>query len=168
MEITAKWLIDKLNLKPLPQEGGYYRETYRSEGGIDQSALPDGYGGDRSYSTAIYYLLTPDTRSAIHRVLSDEVFHFYSGDPVTMLMLYPDKTSRVVTLGNRIDLGQYPQFTVPLGVWQGAILAPGGNFALMGTTVAPGFEFDDYEHGSLEEMLGDYPDRGDLIRALLG
>ncbi len=165
--ITAQWLIDNLKLKPLPREGGYYRETYKNRGEIPGDALPARYGGARSFSTAIYYLLTPDTCSAIHRVRSDEIFHFYLGDPVTMLLLYMDSSSEVVTLGNRPHLGQHPQYMVPRGVWQGCILSPGGRFALMGTTVAPGFEFDDYEHGCREELLRTYPHQEDLVNRLL-
>src|SRR5581483_11176343 len=98
-------------------------------------------------ATAIYYLLTPDTVSAMHRLATDEIFHFYLGDPVEMLQLRPDGSHRVAILGPDLDAGQRPQIVVPRGVWQGARLVPGGRFALLGTTVAPGFDYADYETG---------------------
>ncbi|MBN1942100.1 MAG: cupin domain-containing protein [Phycisphaerae bacterium] len=161
-------IIETLQLQPLPWEGGYYRETYRAEESVAASALPGRYGGDREYCTAIYYLLTPDTISALHRVQSDEIFHFYLGDPVTMFLLSPNEAwrstcsaregeAKTVTLGNDIAAGQQVQFVVPKFTWQGAALKEGGRFALMGTTVSPGFEFDDFELASRAKLLADFP-----------
>jgi predicted cupin superfamily sugar epimerase len=127
-------------MKPLPGEGGYYVETYRASEKISETALPAGYTDQRSFSTATLYLLTPNTFSALHRLKSDEIFHFYLGDPVTMLQLHPDGPSEVTTLGQDIMNGQRVQVTVPKNSWQGCFLNEGGRFALMGCTAAPGFE----------------------------
>ena len=162
----AQQIIKQLGLQPHPSEGGFYVETYRSEDLIPVSALPKRYEGTRTYATAIYYLLTPGTFSEMHRLASDEVFHFYLGDPVLMLQLYPDGSSQKYVLGKNLKKGQHLQLTVPLGVWQGARLEKGGEFALLGCTVAPGFEFADYERGEREGLIKRYPHEADLIRKL--
>jgi predicted cupin superfamily sugar epimerase len=159
---TAEQVIAALGLRPLPLEGGYYRETYRSPLRLPAAALAPPYTADRSAATAIYYLLTPDTFSALHRLPADEVFHFYLGDPVEMLQLDPPAaggpgTGRVVTLGGDVLAGASPQVVVPRGVWQGSTLKPGGVFALMGTTMAPGFDFADHEPGRREALAAAYP-----------
>lgn len=153
-------------MKPLSAEGGYYVETYRAKEKIAQAALPDRFAGERNFSTAILYLLTPDTFSTLHRLKSDEVFHFYLGDPVTMLQLHPDGSSEVIILGQDILNGQRIQVLVPQSTWQGAFLRQGGKFALMGTTMAPGFESNDFELGQREELLRWYPDQKELILKL--
>lgn len=163
---TAEEIIHDLNLQPLPQEGGYYRETYRSEVTLPPEVLPDEYSGERRVSTAIYYLLTPDQVSAMHRVPGEEIFHFYLGDPVEMLQLHPDGRGEVVKIGNDLAAGCRPQVVVPGGTWQGSRLAPGGELALMGTTVAPGFEFDDYQHGDRGKLIAAYPEFAERITEL--
>jgi uncharacterized protein len=155
--ITAREIISRLGLQPHPEEGGFFRETYRSKETVPGEALHSRYGGARSLGTAIYYLLTPETFSSLHRLQSDEVFHFYLGDPVEMLHLHPDGTGKTVLLGPDLLAGMEPQVLVPRGVWQGARLAKGGRFALMGTTVAPGFDYDDYEHGNRGDLVAAYP-----------
>lgn len=155
-----------LNLKPLPVEGGYYVETYRSHENIPRNALPDRYDAPRSLATSIYYLLTANTFSAIHRLPTDEIYHFYLGDPVEMLLLSPDESGQVVTLGPDILQGMRPQVVVSKGVWQGSRLLPGGEFALLGTTMSPGFEFSDFESGQREVLVASYPQFRDLIMAL--
>jgi predicted cupin superfamily sugar epimerase len=164
--LSAKELIALLGLRPLPVEGGYFRETYRSADRLPAAALPARYGADKSAATAIYYLLTPDTFSALHRLPTDEVYHFYLGDPVEMLQLWPDGTGRVVTLGQDLKAGQLVQTVVPRGVWQGSRLRPGGAYALLGTTMAPGFEFADYEAGDREELVIQYPVFASRIQGL--
>ena len=166
MIMDSKKIIEILGLKHLPDEGGYYRETYRTGDTIDTDALPARYHSPKSLSTAIYYLLTPDTCSLLHRLPADEIFHFYLGDPVAMLRLYPDMTSDVITLGPDIGSGQCLQVTVPHSTWQGSYLLEGGNYALMGTTMAPGFDFSDYEGGSRDELSRKYPKRADIIKKL--
>jgi hypothetical protein len=166
--LTAKKLIEHLRLEPLLVEGGLFRQTYSAEERIPRSALPGRYRGDKAFSTAIYYLLTSDADSfsALHQLPTDEVYHFYLGDPVEMLLLHPDGTSRRVVLGQEILHGQQVQFVVPRGVWQGSRLIPGGRFALLGTTMAPGFDETDYVGGDRQQLVARYPDQGELIRAL--
>jgi predicted cupin superfamily sugar epimerase len=160
---TAQELIEQLRLQPHPREGGFFRETYRAEEQHAAESLPPRYGSPRSASTAIYYLLTPTTFSALHRLATDEVFHLYLGGPVRMLQLLPDGTGREVVIGPDLTRGQSPQVVVPRGVWQGSCLEPGAEFALLGCTVAPGFEYADYETGSRGELLARYPAFADLI-----
>jgi predicted cupin superfamily sugar epimerase len=158
-------IIDSLGLRPHP-EGGYYRETYRADETLQSYSLPQRYGGPRSFCTAIYYLLTSGDCSSMHRLRSDELFHFYLGDPVEMLLLFPDGTGKSVTLGPGVLEGMHLQVTVPRGVWQGCRLAGKGQFALMAATVSPGFEFDDFELGNRDELTGLYPHFEEKIRAL--
>jgi predicted cupin superfamily sugar epimerase len=164
--LTAQQVIEHFRLVPLTIEGGYFRETYRAPLVIPLTGLKHEYSGDRNASTAIYYLLTPDTFSAIHRVKSDEVFHFYVGDPVEMLQLWPDGSGRIVTISNDLADGHEPQLVVPAGVWQGCRLMAGGAWALMGCTVSPGFDYADFELASREELMSSYPDFVELITAL--
>ena len=166
--MTAAELISFLHLQPHPKEGGFFRETYRASENMPASALPARYPGGRHFSTAIFYLLTSQTYSALHRLASDEIFHFYLGDPVTMLQLWPDAQGRTLTLGPDLLHGQQVQVVVPKGVWQGSFLNPGGSFALLGCTVAPGFDYADYESGQAEVLRTQYPDFADLINRLCG
>jgi uncharacterized protein len=163
--ITAEELITLLSLTPHP-EGGYYRETYRSMETIPDTVLPNRYKRDRTYGTAIYFLLTPDTFSALHRLKTDEVYHFYLGDPVEMLQLLPDGSGKVIKLGNEIKSGMHLQVAVSRGMWQGSRLIRGGEYALLGATVSPGFEFIDFEKGQRDKLLQTYPSFRDLIVAL--
>lgn len=143
-----------LGLIPLPTEGGYYAETYQSP--LMLHGLP-AYRDARHASTAIYYMLTPDTCSAMHRLASDEVYHFYLGDPVELLLLSEDGAGHIARLGTNLRAGERPQLVVPARVWQGSRLAPQGRYALLGTTVAPGFAYADYEHGNTDELARRYP-----------
>ena len=162
--------IDKLkqilDLKPLPNEGGFYAEAYRSGENLSQSCLPERYTGSRSAATAIYYLLTPETFSALHKLASDEVYHFYLGDPVELLCLRDDGSGDVFTIGTDLDGGLRPQIAVPRGTWQGSRLRAGGRFALLGTTVAPGFEFADFELADRVTLTERYPKFAAMIREL--
>lgn len=148
--MTADDLIKLLGLRPHP-EGGYYRETYRSSSPIPAS------NPRRVYSTAIYYLLVPGAVSKLHRLTADEVFHFYLGDPVTWVLLGPDGKVGKTILGAALAKGHQLQMVVPAGTWFGGFLNEGGKFALMGTTVAPGFEFEDFEIGKREALLKAFP-----------
>lgn len=161
--ISAVQIIERLGMQPLREEGGYFVETYKSEELVPRVGLPERYPSERAFGTAIFYLLTPDTCSALHRLASDEIFHFYLGDPVTMLQLHPDGSSEVRTLGHDILQGQELQVVAPKGTWQGSFLDEGGEFALLGCTVAPGFEYADYEHASRQALLDQYPDQRELI-----
>jgi uncharacterized protein len=162
----AEELIRLLHLQPLLIEGGYYVETYRSTGQVPAAALPATYGGPRAFMTAIYYLLTADTFSGMHRLASDEMFHFYLGDTVEMLQLRPDGSGEIVVIGTNLERGERPQVLVPGGVWQGCRVAAGGRWALMGVNVAPGFEFADFESGSRSQLMAQYPAFAELIEAL--
>jgi uncharacterized protein len=163
--ITAKRLIKLLNLQPHP-EGGYYAETYRSNELIPKEALLERYAGPRSYGTAIYYLLTPQTFSAIHRLATDEIYHFYLGDPVVLILLQQDGSGRLVTLGSDVASGMQLQTVVSRGTWQGAKLVDGGKYALLGTTVAPSFDFADFEVGRRSDLIPSYPAFRDAIIAM--
>ena len=164
--LTADQIASLFNLKPHPEEGGYFAETYRSPEILPERALPSRYKSIRSFGTAIYYLLTPETFSAIHRLQSDEIFHFYVGDPVEMVQLWPDGSGKVITMGSDILNGMEPQVIIPKGVWQGARLLRDGRFALLGTTVSPGFDLADYESGRRDELVKSYPQYQHLITAL--
>lgn len=166
--MTASELISLLGLAPLPIEGGFFRETWRSPLTVGPGALPLRYTSEKSLGTAIYYLLTndPNSFSALHRLPTDEMYHFYLGDPVEMLLLTPDGAGRRIILGQNIEAGQSVQFVVPAGVWQGSKLVAGGEFALLGTTMSPGFDPSDYQPGIREELIVHYPQHTASIRAL--
>lgn len=149
--MTADDVIRALNLQPHPVEGGYFRETYRSP-----ATLP-AHGGTRSVSTAIYYLLKPGHVSELHVLPGEEVFHFYLGAPVRMLQLWPDGSGREVVLGGDLGAGQVPQLVVPGGVWQGTRLVGADGFALLGCTVAPGFDYADYRGATRAELTAQWP-----------
>jgi uncharacterized protein len=164
--MTAAEIIRMLDLKPLGIEGGYFRETYRCAEGLSAERLPPRYGGPRSFGTAIYYLITPTSFSRLHRLKSDEVYHFLLGDPVRILQLPPGGAAHEVILGPDIAAGQQLQAVVPAGVWQGSRLIDGGSFALLGVTVAPGFEYADFEAGDIEQLVRQYPAHAEFIRRL--
>jgi predicted cupin superfamily sugar epimerase len=161
-----KRLVRVLKLKPHPKEGGYFVETYRSTESIQANSLPRRYGSGRCFSTAIYYLFTPESVSLMHRVKSDEVFHFYIGDPLEMLQLGPGMKGKRIFIGGTLFEGMRPQVVVPKGIWQGARLKPGGKYALIGNTVAPGFEYEDYEHGSRKKLMAQFPAYRKTIESL--
>jgi predicted cupin superfamily sugar epimerase len=165
---SAAQLIEHLRLEPLTLEGGHFRQTYVAKESVATEALPARYGAPRTFGTAIYYLLTsePDSFSALHCLETDEIYHFYLGDPVEMLLLHPDRHGERIVVGPDILGGQQVQFVVPRGVWQGARLIYGGSFALMGTTMAPGFDFADWSEGKRDALIREYPQHAELIRAL--
>lgn len=164
MLATAADIIKTLDLKPLPNEGGYFRQTYKSndpgipatEFGIDSQTL-------RHFSTAIYYMVTPDSFSALHRIKSDEIFHFYAGDPVEMIQIDENGKLTQFEVGADILKGEQPQVVVPKGAWQALKLKDGGKWALLGTTVAPGFEFEDFELGERAIMAQKFPQLRNVI-----
>ncbi len=157
--MSAEEVIARLGLTPLSGEGGLCRQTYvsgvRTEGG-------------EAAGTAIFYLLRGDSFSHLHRLTGDEVYHFYLGDPVELVELLPDGTARRTVLGGDIAAGQEVQHLVPAGNWQGSRLAEGGAWALMGTTMCPGYTDEGYEHGDAEALLARYPQAAGEIRALTG
>jgi uncharacterized protein len=159
-------LVERLALAPHP-EGGYYRETYRAAGEIPGEALRgSGHKGPRRFSTAIYYLLPPGGVSRLHRMRSDEIFHFYLGGPMTLVKLGPGGQSETVMLGPDLAAGQSVQHKVDAGWWFGGWA--GESFCLVGCTVAPGFDFEDFELGDRDSLLRSYPKAGSLIERLMG
>jgi predicted cupin superfamily sugar epimerase len=144
-------IIDALGLQRHP-ERGFYVETYRAPAPIDA------HGGTRAVSTAIYFLLTGEDRATyLHRLRSDELFHLYEGGPLEVLLLAPDGTGRVATLGRDLGAGQRPQLVIPAGTWFGTELSAGVEHCLWGCTVAPGFDFADFELASGTELAARYP-----------
>ncbi len=158
--MTAAEIKALLKLEPHPMEGGWYRQTYASS--VSVALLR----GVRPYGTAIYYLLEEGTFSEMHMLASDEIFHFYLGDPVEMLQLLPDGGSAVFTLGPDLRAGQHVQLVVPAGVWQGTRLIGGGKVALLGCSVTPGFDYADYQSGSYVELAARWPAEAARIRRL--
>ena len=165
---TPEQLIQLFNLKPLPIEGGLFFQTYLSPETITKDQLPERYPFDKPFGTAIVYLLTddPDSFSALHKLPTDEIYHFYLGDPVEMLQLHSDGSSERIILGQDLLGGQKVQHVVPRDVWQGFHLLPGGQFALLGTTMAPGYTGEDYIGGDPDELIAAYPGREALIEQL--
>lgn len=157
-------LIKLYNLKPHP-EGGYYSETYRSTETIPYGELPSRFHGDRYYSTAIYYLLLEGQKSKFHRLASDELYHFYLGDPVVVVQLYPDRVEEIV-VGPNVTQGEKLQHLIPNGTWFGAYPKAGSRFSLVGCTVAPGFDFADFEVADQEKMLREFPFAREMILRL--
>lgn len=167
-KITAEEIIQLLALEPLAGEGGLYRQSYRSADILPAANLPARYETSKPASTAIYYLLTDesDSFSALHRLPTDEVYHFYLGNPVALTILLPEGDCQQVVLGQDLLAGQHVQYVVPAGFWQGSKLLPGGSFALLGTTMAPGFTDDDFVAANREALLADYPQQVSVIRQL--
>lgn len=162
--MTADEVKKNLGLIPHPREGGWYVQTYKADERIAAEAFAEGrYAGARATGTAIYYLLERGTFSEMHRLRSDEVFHFYAGDAVEMLQLEEQGRGRIVRIGNRLEDGERPQAVVRRGVWQGSRLVAGGAWALLGCTVSPGFEFEDYEAGERAELCAEWPEFHQLI-----
>jgi hypothetical protein len=144
---SAEEVIAALRLEPLPVEGGLFRQTWKRE------------EGGTVVGTVTFAALTdePDSFSAIHRLTRDEVWHFYLGDPVRMVLLHPDGSVTRPVLGQDLRAGQFPQVVVPADTWMGAELIAGGEYALFGNTMAPGFESSCYEGGVREKLLDEYP-----------
>jgi predicted cupin superfamily sugar epimerase len=159
---SARCWIARLGLRRHP-EGGWYRETYRSRECIGASALPKRYGGDRSFSTAIYFLLSAGEVSRLHRLCSDEVWHFYCGGPLTIHVITPVGRYRRIKLGRRTGVFQT---VVKRGWWFGATSGAGNGFSLAGCTVAPGFDFSDFEIGGRDALMHMCPAHERIIKRL--
>jgi predicted cupin superfamily sugar epimerase len=162
MPEAREW-IDRLGLTRHP-EGGWFRETYRSHERVAHAHLPPRFTGDHAFATAIYYLLEGGDFSALHRIHQDEGWHFYDGAPLTLHLIAPDGAASSLRLGRRPDRGEYPQAVVPAG-WLFAATVE-GSFSLCGCTVAPGFEFADFEMPARAELLRLYPQHGALVERL--
>jgi uncharacterized protein len=166
LEIVEKQKIlrhvtSKFDLKPLPFEGGYFIETFRSE----KSYL------SRSLATCILYLITSEQFSRLHRLPGEEIFHFYYGDPVKMLNISESGKAEIIMLGNEFEKGEVPQYVVGSNCWQGTFLSEGKNpvFALLGTTMSPGFDLNDYESaaGYKDILVKNYPEFSEVIKKLV-
>ena len=156
-------IIERLGLEPHP-ERGYYRQTYRSSSEV-QSERHD---GSRAASTAIYFLVTAEEPATfLHRLLSDEVFHLYDGGPLEIVRLFEDGRWDVAVLGMNLDAGERPQIVIPAGTWFGTELRAGASHCLAGCTVAPGFDFADFELAQGPELAARYPDAAERIRRML-
>ncbi len=164
---NSGYWIAKLRLEPHP-EGGYFRQTYCAETMIARDALPLGFGGARAASTAIYFLLEGKTFSAFHRLRSDEVWHFYAGAPLLVHVISPAGEYSCIHLGSDADAGQVFQAVVPAGSWFASHVEDWAAWALVGCTVAPGFDFADFEMGKREELAREYPEYREIIERLTG
>jgi uncharacterized protein len=155
--ISANTLIKIFDLKEHP-EGGYFKESYRSSEIISRQALPPRYKGGRCFSTSIYFLLPVGSISRFHRIASDEVWHFYMGGPLELLQIPPDGKMEKVILGQDIAAGQKFQHVVPAGCWFGARPSMDSAYSFVGCTVAPGFDFADFELANPEDLSRRHPD----------
>ena len=159
---SAALIIEQYRLQPHP-EGGFFAETYRSAGRIPGAALPKEFDGERSFSTAIVYLLREKVFSALHRLRQDEVWHFYLGGPLRLVMFSPAGIFSETILGRNTAAGEIVQWTVPAGYWFGAKPVERGGFSFVGCTVAPGFDFADFELAERPDILARFPDLKTVI-----
>ena len=161
---TAEEIKTMLGLEPHPT-CGFVAETYRSPLKIPANALSDAYESERPYGSALYFLVTTDAQIVMHRIRSDQLYHHYLGDPLEVLMLYPDGTGAVATVGSDLTAGERPQLFIPGGTFHTSRLASEASFALLASTEWPGVEPPDVEHGDIEELVRAYPDFREQIRA---
>ncbi|SHJ53571.1 cupin domain-containing protein [Aquimarina spongiae] len=162
MKQDIKTIVENLNMAPHP-EGGFYKETYRSAHAIPQGVLGDEFTGDRNYCTGIYFLLTSQNFSAFHRIKQDEMWHFYTGSSLYVHVIDPNGNYHRQTLGINFDKGELPQYVVPAGSWFASSVKDEGSFSLVGCTVAPGFDFDDFELANRKSLIETFPDHKELI-----
>lgn len=163
--MDSQFYINHLNLQPHP-EGGYFKETYRTTESIPPDGLPTRFNGSRSFSTAIYYLLRLGDYSAFHRIKSDECWHFYAGQTLLIHIIENDGRYSLIKLGANIGEGDVFQFVVPATTWFAAELASNSEFALVGCTVAPGFDFSDFEMADKQCLLSAFPQHSNIITRL--
>ena len=163
--LNAAQLIQQYNLQPHP-EGGWFKETYKCHEYIPASALPKRFGSNRAFSTAIYFLLEQGNFSAFHRIKSDECWHFYAGDPLRVYVLQPNGHLDIIDLGNDIFQGQQFQYIVPANCWFASRPLPGTSFCFVGCTVAPGFDFADFEMADAASLIAKYPQYQNIIKEL--
>lgn len=162
---TLTTLIATLELQPHP-EGGYYKETYRSKDLITKDALPEIFNGPRNHSTGIYYLLESKDFSAFHRINQDEMWHFYKGDALTLTMISEQGELSTLKIGSDIVNGEVPQAVIPKGYWFAAKVEQPNTYALLGCTVAPGFDFQDFELADRQKLIDQFPQHKNIITAL--
>ena len=165
MNARVEQLISSLQLQPHP-EGGYYREVYRSSEKIQKGHLPPRFSGDCAISTSIYYLLGENDFSAFHRIRSDEIWHFYDGGTLLIYIVDADGTLKIEKLGRNSANDEQYQVIVPAMSWFAAIPEKNSGFVLAGCTVAPGFNFSDFEMAIFDNLVGKYPSHYSLFRKL--
>ena len=163
--MTARHYIEQLQLIAHP-EGGFYKETYRSPGVITGDCLPQDFVGDRHYATAIYFLLREGDFSAFHRIRSDECWHFYDGGTLLIHVIDAQGVYSCIRLGRNIQEGEVFQFVVPAGAWFASEPAADSFFSLVGCTVSPGFDFQDFEMAEAQHMMQQYPQHNFIIGRL--
>jgi uncharacterized protein len=161
MQSVSYW-VDKLQLKPHP-EGGFYRETYQAPLQIAKSALPAAFRGDRSASTAIYFLIDGENFSAFRRIAADEMWHFYAGTALALELIDPVGKHTQLLLGNNPDAGEEFQAVIPAGCWSASHVRDASSYSLVGCTVAPGFDFADFELAKRAELSAQFPQHKTLI-----
>lgn len=162
MNAKAKYYIEKLQLTSHP-EGGYFRETYRSNELLQQNYLPSRYSSSRAFSTSIYFLLEGSQISKLHKLKSDEQWHFYDGSTIILYTINKFGTLNKLLIGNKIENKESFQVNIPGDTWFAAEVMDKTSFALVGCTVAPGFDFDDFEFGKREYLIRDFPEHKDII-----
>ncbi len=158
-------LIKHFKLSPHP-EGGFFSETYRASGLIPANVFKGSFDGNRSISTAIYFLLPKGEVSHFHRIKSDEIWHFYKGGPLTIVELCEKEAPKQTILGCDIDAGETPQYVVRAGTWFAAFPCSHSEFSFVGCTVAPGFDFFDFELGDEKALLKRFPGASAVIKKL--
>lgn len=163
--LSPQQLIEQYQLEPHP-EGGWYKQTYKSKEMIPANALPQRFGGNRSFSTAIYFLLEQGNFSAFHRIKSDECWHFYSGDPLEVFIIQPGGELNTITLGSSSNKNVFFQYVVPANCWFASRPASGSAYSFVGCTVSPGFDFADFELANANELSNAYPKHSTIIRSL--
>lgn len=157
-------IVEQLNMQAHP-EGGFYKETYRSKGIIPQQALPQ-FSDDRSFCTSIYFLLTADNFSGFHRIKQDEIWHFYSGSPLAVHVIDENGIYTKHLVGMDLETNQLPQLTVPAGCWFASSVEKKNAYSFVGCTVAPGFDFDDFELAERDPLTKLFPEHAEIITKL--
>lgn len=157
---VSHW-VSSLSLSPHP-EGGYFKETYRSSDSIPAGTFGDRFSGSRSVSTGIFYLLEAGDFSAFHRIRSDEMWHFYAGGSLELHVLHDGK-HQVVRIGRDVQRGEHLQFVVPAGAWFASTPVEGASYSLLGCTVSPGFDFNDFEMASRSALIATFPLHGEVV-----
>jgi uncharacterized protein len=163
--LNADYWINKLQLQAHP-EGGYFREIYRSDETLNKESLPDRYSGKRNFATSIYFLLKGKDKSLFHKLKSDEIWHFYSGSPLTVYIIDENGKLQHEKLGGNFDSGEQFQIIIKKGLWFGAEVNDKTSFSLIGCTVSPGFDFNDFELGERDKLLKQYPEHKNIIDIL--
>ena len=163
--MTVENLVKHLQLLPHP-EGGFYKEVYRSSETIAQTALPQRFPGERCFATSIYFLIEKNNFSALHKIKSDETWHFYAGDALEVIEIDEAGKLTSTSVGNKLENGEVFQYTVKANTWFGSRVKAGGNFSLVGCTVAPGFDFEDFEMAQRNELVSQFPQHKVVIEEM--